>query len=51
MENLIFAFVCFIYAAVMSQIEFKSETIKNYNYVINGTVLICGLIGIICFFI
>ena len=51
MENLIFAFLCFAYVALMSQVEFKSETIKNYNYVINGSVLICGLIGILCFFI
>ena len=54
MENLFFALICFAYAAVMSQVEFKNETIKNYNYVINGVMLICGLIGLIgvlCYFI
>ena len=49
MENLFAAFLCFAYAAIMSQIEFKSETINNYNYVINGMMLICGLINVLCF--
>lgn len=49
--NLFIALICFIYVAIMAQIEFKHETIKNYNYVINGVMVICGLINVLCYFI
>ena len=47
MEKLFTAFICSGYAAIMAQIEPKAETNKNYNYVINGTMLICGLTGVL----